>query len=116
MSFVGPRPGEELMLESGPAIAEEVAPGVSRSEVSYRSGDGEELGADLYARGGSGDGRPLVIYVHGGGWTHGDKTGILTPGARSETLRRLLAAGYAVASINYRLPPRFRFPCLLEDV
>ncbi len=41
----------------------------------------------------------LVLFVHGGGWTRGDKHG----GVRIADV--LTSAGYAVASINTRMPP-----------
>jgi arylformamidase len=44
---------------------------------------------------------PLVIFVHGGGWKRGDKN--MMHG--SPKLTHWQAAGYAVASINYRLVP-----------
>jgi arylformamidase len=44
---------------------------------------------------------PLVIFVHGGGWRRGDK-GNATGAAK---VTHLLARGYAVASIDYRLVP-----------
>jgi acetyl esterase/lipase len=44
---------------------------------------------------------PLVIFVHGGGWTKGDKKD-----GRSTNIATVLESeGYAVASINYRLAP-----------
>lgn len=44
---------------------------------------------------------PLVIFVHGGGWAKGDKVH-----ERSDNIGQVLVAeGYAVASINYRLAP-----------
>ena len=44
-------------------------------------------------------GAPLVVFVHGGGWSKGDKR--MMHG--SDKLRRWQAQGYAVASLNYRL-------------
>lgn len=44
---------------------------------------------------------PLVLFVHGGGWKRGDK-GMMRG---SDKLEHWQAAGYAVASINYRLVP-----------
>lgn len=44
---------------------------------------------------------PLVVFVHGGGWKRGDKS--MMRGA--DKLAHWQAAGYAVASINYRLVP-----------
>jgi acetyl esterase/lipase len=54
---------------------------------------------------------PLAVYVHGGGMTAGDKTN-LSP----TFLEALAGAGYAVASMNYRLAPMSKFPAQLEDV
>jgi len=54
---------------------------------------------------------PIAMYVHGGGMTAGDKSD-LSP----VFLDTLAAAGYAVASVNYRLAPQFKFPAQIEDV
>jgi acetyl esterase/lipase len=44
---------------------------------------------------------PLVVFVHGGGWSRGDKRMM----AGSDKLAHWHAQGYAVASVNYRLVP-----------
>jgi len=44
---------------------------------------------------------PLVVFVHGGGWSRGDKR--MMQG--SDKLAHWQAQGYAVASLNYRLVP-----------
>jgi acetyl esterase/lipase len=58
---------------------------------------------------------PLVVHIHGGGWVNGDKVGV-------GDLKKLLASGISVASINYRfttqaqaagLKPPVKWP--LED-
>jgi acetyl esterase/lipase len=51
------------------------------------------------------------MYVHGGGMTAGDKSDL-----NPVFLDALASAGYAVASVNYRLAPQFRFPAQIEDV
>jgi len=51
------------------------------------------------------------MYIHGGGMTAGDKAD-LSP----VFLDALASAGYAVASVNYRLAPGSRFPAQIEDV
>jgi len=51
------------------------------------------------------------MYVHGGGMTSGEKSD-LSP----VFLDALASAGYAVASVNYRLAPKFKFPAQIEDV
>jgi acetyl esterase/lipase len=53
---------------------------------------------------------PVLMFVHGGGWKNGDK-------AEFEFLGQALAAeGIGLASINYRLYPRVKFPANVEDV
>ncbi len=54
---------------------------------------------------------PLAIFVHGGGMTAGDKANI-----NPVFLNALASAGYAVASVNYRLAPQYKFPAQIEDL
>ena len=51
--------------------------------------------------------RPLVIWVHGGGWEGGSK--------HDCPAKPLLARGYVVASIGYRLSSQAVFPAQIED-
>jgi acetyl esterase/lipase len=53
---------------------------------------------------------PVVLFIHGGGFRRGDKNSI--PAAR---LRQYLDAGFAVASINYRLTDTAPFPAQYRD-
>jgi acetyl esterase/lipase len=55
---------------------------------------------------------PVVIYIHGGGFTEGDKSG-----ARKERLvQACLDAGVSFAAINYRyLSPQSPMPAVLRD-
>jgi acetyl esterase/lipase len=60
--------------------------------------------------------RPLVLVIHGGGWSRGDSR---TWGAIADypaTLAMLAARGYIVASVNYRLTGEARFPAQIQDV
>jgi acetyl esterase/lipase len=60
--------------------------------------------------------RPLVIWIHGGGWNRGDSR---TSGAIADypaTLAALAAHGYVVASVNYRLSGEARFPAQIQDI
>ena len=50
---------------------------------------------------------PLIVWIHGGGWQAGSKEGC--PAVF------LVAKGYAVASINYRLSQHAVFPAQIED-
>jgi acetyl esterase/lipase len=44
---------------------------------------------------------PLVVYIHGGGWTYGTRLGIRSP-LFQPVLERLLTAGVAVGTLDYR--------------
>jgi len=54
---------------------------------------------------------PVAMYVHGGGMTEGDKSDLSTV-----FLNALASAGFAVASVNYRLAPAVKFPAQIDDV
>jgi acetyl esterase/lipase len=54
---------------------------------------------------------PVVIMVHGGGFMFGDKA----EGGGLTGVDQLLEAGYAVASINYRLSGEATYPAQIND-
>lgn len=56
------------------------------------------------------DDAPLVAFLHSGGWVGGDKRFV------HEFVLRLVEAGYAVASVGYRLAPEHPFPAPVRDV
>ncbi len=59
----------------------------------------------------SGDRRPGILQIHGGGWVIGDKREQGIP-----LLRHLAANGWVGINANYRLSPRVAFPDHLIDV
>jgi acetyl esterase/lipase len=102
-------------------IAEARYPGgiVARGHVEYANYVGyRPLQLDLYlhADRAVAKPRPLVIWVHGGGWNRGDarQSGAFTdwPGV----LATLAARGYVVASVDYRLSGEAKFPAQVQDV
>lgn len=91
---------------------------VATPDVEYANLTGfRPLVLDIYrVAGGARHARPLVIYVHGGGWRRGDSR---TTGAFADfpsVLASLAARGYVVASINYRLSGEARYPAAVQDV
>jgi triacylglycerol lipase len=88
-----------------------------RRDQAY--GPHERHRADVFmpreAGGAAGKGRPLLVFVHGGGFTRGAKS---TPGSFSYDNIGYWAAGHGVVgvTINYRLAPQFQYPAGAEDV
>lgn len=84
-------------------------------QVLRRAGirrDGERLRADLYRpRQAPASPRPLLIYVHGGGWVLGFRRwqGRLL-------IRRLVRSGWVAVSVQYRLSPWATWPEHIVDI
>jgi len=76
----------------------------------YSQIENQELRLDFYQPANSLKPAPCVIVIHGGSWRSGDSQQLAPLNSH------LAARGYAVASINYRLTPRWRFPAANEDV
>lgn len=55
-------------------------------------------------------GYPIVVVIHGGAWTTGDKW---TMGQYADRIAR---RGIATLAINYRLAPTFQYPAQVDDV
>ena len=81
----------------------------THADLAYASVS-ETQKLDLYIPEGVGP-FPVVIMVHGGGFMFGDKA----DGAGLTGVDQLLAAGYAVASINYRLSGEAQYPAQIHD-
>lgn len=60
--------------------------------------------------------KPLVIYVHGGGWVGGHTRAGGALADFPKALASLAAEGFVVASVEYRLSGEARFPAQLDDV
>ncbi|KAH9256821.1 hypothetical protein BASA82_001166 [Batrachochytrium salamandrivorans] len=63
------------------------------------------MSLDVVARHDLVPGAPVLMYIHGGGWTVGSKRFAL-----KSTLERIASRGVIVVSINYRLSPEVAFP------
>ena len=81
-----------------------------KTDIEYGRVRGESLLLDADIPAGTGP-FPIVLLVHGGGWSGGDKK--LDFGA---LLQPLTHAGFTCFSINYRLAPANPWPACFEDV
>ena len=76
-------------------------------DLPYVTNGHERQRLDLFLPPDNGSSRPLVVWVHGGGWEQGSKDRC--------PAKALVARGYAVASIGYRLSQHAIFPAQIED-
>ena len=93
--------------KASPATVREVA------DIPYVSGGVERQRLDLYLPDTSPGAiaerslRPLVVWVHGGGWDASNRQGC--------PARVLVGRGYVVASLGYRLSSQAIYPAQIED-
>ncbi len=71
--------------------------------------NGKSLTLDLYAPKSGTAPAPLIVYIHPGGWSSGSSS------MGAEHAAYLVPAGFAVASINYRLSGDSVFPAQIND-
>ena len=76
-------------------------------DIEYSRVGDRWLKLDLYRREPGTAPSPIVVWIHAGGWSSGDKSP--TPAAA------LLSNGFAVASIEYRSSAEAKFPAQLHD-
>lgn len=92
--------------------------GALHRDIEYGRAEGEPLLLDAHVPDGAGP-FPVAIFVHGGGWSGGDKAGSDKPGNGADIspwFEPLSDANFTWFSINYRLAPQHRWPACLGDV
>jgi acetyl esterase/lipase len=75
--------------------------------IQYANPGNHPQSLDVYVRKDAKEKLPVIVAIHGGGWTGGDK--------RNPFVLPLLKDGYAIVSINYRLSQVAKFPAQLKD-
>jgi len=93
-----------LLLLTAPAAIGEI-----KTDIEYGKPDYESLKLDANIPDGNGP-FPVVILVHGGGWSVGDKSGLFH--IPTEALTK---ANFTWFSINYRMAPTYLWPDCYED-
>ena len=61
-------------------------------------------------------GAPLVVFVHGGGFGRGSRRVFVPTMPGDAAFDRIVAAGFAVASVDYRLSGEAVYPAQVDDV
>lgn len=97
-----------LFVVAGPMMAAEETPALppTHAEVSYGPHPRNVL--DFWQAEGKAP-RPMLVYIHGGGWVGGDKK------KEAKDITPYLEKGISVASINYRLTGEVPLPAPVHD-
>ncbi|MBA61974.1 MAG: hypothetical protein CMJ76_06365 [Planctomycetaceae bacterium] len=82
----------------------------TEKDIEFANIDGVSLKLDAYLLRAETP-MPCIVYVHGGGFTSGDKAQIQAP-----IFEPLMQLGFSYISINYRLAPEVTYPTLTDDV
>ena len=80
-------------------------------DVVYASPQGLDLALDVYLPSDVTK-APLVVYVHGGAWRFGEKSGEQS----AAYINPFLENGYAVASLDFRQSTQAPFPAMIHDI
>ncbi|MFS0870830.1 alpha/beta hydrolase fold domain-containing protein [Paenibacillus xylanilyticus] len=99
-------PGEEnteFTPPQGVSLYEDVEIGTAGSRAIYSSIAVPETAAS--------EPMPVMVYIHGGGWNHGDRKQAL-----NSICNYVLKRGYIGVSLDYRLTPEAPFPAQIQDV
>jgi acetyl esterase/lipase len=107
------RPGsaaaEPLTTNGAHATAPAMVANGTRRALDVPYGPHPEQRLDVFTPG-SGGAAPLVVFVHGGGWSVGDKAQYAAVGDH------LARAGLVTVLVNYRLSPAVKHPTHAQDV
>ena len=76
-------------------------------DIPYVAGGHERQRLDLYLPPKAEGLKPVVVWIHGGGWEAGNKSDC--------PAKAMVARGYVVASVDYRLSQHAVFPAQIED-
>jgi len=97
-----------LAAETTPAETRPAPPGVQvLRNLEYVPGGHERNRLDLYLPEKAARPLPVIVWIHGGGWTNGDKARV--------PIASFATNGYAIAAINYRFSQHAIFPAQIHD-
>jgi acetyl esterase/lipase len=119
-------PPERSFAVADRPLSDDIDPGASKawpggvtsqSDIRYSAVSGyRRLTLDLYTPPRKAGAKPLVVYVHGGGWMNGDSRHFGAVADLPALFARLAGEGFVVAAIEYRHGREARFPAQVHDV
>ncbi|MEI6676958.1 MAG: alpha/beta hydrolase [Mariniphaga sp.] len=107
ITFLAFKMGLEKMIDRRPAVPADIK---EVKNIEYKYINGKSLQLDLYKSQDLNKTAPLLVFIHGGGWSGGE---------RADYLVYLLAfakKGYVTATVSYRLLKDAPYPACAEDI
>ncbi|MDH5603959.1 MAG: alpha/beta hydrolase [Cyclobacteriaceae bacterium] len=95
------------LIEKKPEVPEDIA---EHKDLLYRTTSTKDLKLDIYHKKDINGSAPLLVFIHGGGWTGGDKRDYLV------YLLDFAKLGYVTATLSYRFAQEAKFPAAVIDV
>lgn len=95
------------LMDTEPAVPDEIE---AKTDIVFKEVDSISLQLDIYRQKHLKEAAPVLIFIHGGGWSKGK---------RGDYLAYLLdyaQKGYVTVTVSYRLSGVANFPAAVEDV
>ncbi|MDR1939871.1 MAG: alpha/beta hydrolase [Clostridiales bacterium] len=102
--------GKAVSVLLSPVVKLMSSRGVSLNSVNYDETEPDCNAFELYPQDGKQQKKPVLIYLHGGGWVQGSNRD------RNHYCSRFAARGFYVLNMNYRLAPDSKHPEQVRDV
>lgn len=99
--------GLEEIINKTPAVPESVQP---FTNIEYKQINGKSLQLDIYKPKNLTKPAPLLVFIHGGGWSGGDRADYLV------YLIAFAKKGYVTATVSYRFIKDAPYPACVEDI
>ncbi|NEW84990.1 MAG: alpha/beta hydrolase [Mariniphaga sp.] len=99
--------GLEEMINKTPAIPADIE---EIKNIEYKNINGKSLQLDLYKPRNLTKPAPLLVFIHGGGWSGGERADYLV------YLVAFAKKGYVTATVSYRLLKDGPYPACAEDI
>jgi len=99
--------GLENMINENPEIPLDIE---EIKNIEYKNVNGLSLQLDMYRPKNIQKPAPLLVFIHGGGWNHGNRSDYLP------YLIPFAQKGYITATVSYRLLKDGTYPACVEDI
>ncbi len=99
--------GLEKLINMEPELPAEAE---AYKDIEYKNINGKSLQLDIYRPKNADKPLPLIVFIHGGSWSHGKRSDYLV------YLMSFVKKGYMTATVSYRLLKDGPYPACVEDI